>query len=127
MSEKVIPEVDYTKLKWTCTDPDNFQYGRKISDGVYQFKEFDRLSENEVFGKLKAMSYDRARGIVEENFNVPRYWEEDTIVLANFSKEAIAGHISAYYDSVEQVHEIYGDDAEWIIAECIFEQQSGLY
>lgn len=116
-NEKNTPEVDYTKLEWTCTDPDNFQYGRKISDGVYQFKEWIGGAKLEVpVGKT-----------IKECFDEPGDWEEDTIVLTNFNDEEIANHVSAYYDSVEQVHEIYGDDAEWIIAECIFEQQSGLY
>lgn len=116
-SKKQIPEVDYTKLKWTCTDPDNFQYGRKVSDGVYQFKEW--------IGKEKLTIPQEKT--VKECFDEPGDWEEDTIVLANFNENEIRKHISAYYSSLEELKEIYGESSDWIIAECIFEQQSGLY
>jgi len=116
-NKKQIPEVDYTKIEWTCTDPDNFQYGRKVSPGVYQFKEWIGGGKLEVpVGKT-----------VKECFNESGHWEEDTIVLANFTDAEIREHVSAYYNSLEDLKEIYGDDSDWIIAECIFEQQSGLY
>ena len=28
--------------EWQCTDPDNEQYGRYISDRIYEFKEKNR-------------------------------------------------------------------------------------
>jgi hypothetical protein len=39
----------------------------------------------------------------------------------------ITGAISGYYNSLEELKSIYGDDSNWVIAECIFEQESGLY
>lgn len=125
-NEKQIPEVDHN-IPWTCTDPDNFQYGRKMSPGVYQFKEYDRNIADGKFYKLKAMDYEEAKKIVDADFNTPDFWIDDTIVLANFNDKEIHEHISAYYDSLDAIKEIYGDDWEWIVAECIFEQQSGLY
>lgn len=89
-----IPEVDYTKLKWTLTDPDRFQYGRKVSDGVYQFKEADKA---------------------------------DTIVLANYSDDYKEEVAETYYKDLNDLKQIYGEDWEFILAECIFEQTSGLY
>lgn len=115
--EKQIPAVNSIKLEWTCTDPDNFQYGRKVSEGVYQFKEW---------GGEKKLQVPSGKPI-KECFDEPGDWEEDTIVLANYSEDEIREHISAYYSSLEELKEIYGDDSEWIIAECIFEQQSGKY
>ena len=91
--------------EWTCTDLDNEQYGRKVSEGVYEFKEKNRMQE----------------------YNDDDDFIEITIVIANYTAEQIANFISAYYDSVEQLQTIYGDESEWIIAECIFEQESGLY
>jgi len=114
--EKQIPEIDHN-TPWTCTDPDNHQYGRKISPGVYQFKEWIGG------GKLD----EKVEETIKKEFNMSGSWEEDTIVLANFTEDEILGHISGYYNSLEALKEIYGDDSEWIIAECIFEQQSGLY
>lgn len=114
--EKQIPEVDHN-TSWTCTDPDNHQYGREISPGVFQFREW--LGG----GKLD----EKVEETIKAEWNRPGSWEEDTIVLENFNEDEIREHISAYYNSLEQLKEIYGDNWKWIVAECIFEQTSGLY
>lgn len=115
------------EIQWSLTDPDNFQYGRKISEGVYQFKEFDRHIADGKFYKIKELTYDEQKKIIESDFNCPNFWIEDTITLADFSDQEISKHISAYYDSLESLKKIYGDEWQWIVAECIFEQTSGLY
>jgi hypothetical protein len=91
--------------EWQCTDLDNEQYGRQISENVYEFKE-------------------KNRGLID--------YEDDefieiTIDLNSYSTAETENHISAYYSGVEELKSIYGDDFKWIIAECIFEQESGLY
>jgi hypothetical protein len=112
-----IPAVDYTNSKWTCTDPDNFQYGRRLCSGVYQFKEW-------IGGSKLEVPIDK---FVKDCFDEPGSWEEDTIVLSNFNEQEIESHVSGYYGSLKELKETCGDDWEWIVAECIFEQQSGLY
>jgi hypothetical protein len=118
MSIKIphIPKADNPN-DWTCTDPDNHQYGRKISDGVYQFKEWIGG------GKLD----EPVEKTIKECFDKPENWEENTITLSDYTEEEIRNHISAYYDSLEALREIYENDSDWIIAECIFEQESALY
>ena len=93
------------KTDWICTDPDNEQYGRQISERVFEFRE-------------------KSRGLDE--------YEEDEYVemiidLDDYSDGQIDNHISAYYTDLNEIVNVYGDDANWIIAECIFEQESGLY
>ena len=114
---KDTKNIDYTKLKWTCTDPDNFQYGRKLSSGVYQFKEW-------IGDEKPKIPIDKS---IKDCFDESGNWEEDTIVLKNFDEQEIENHVSAYYGSLKELKESCGDDWEWIVAECIFEQQSGLY
>lgn len=80
--------------KWICTDPDNKQYGRQLSETEFEFKE---------------------RG------------EEMFINLDNYNEDEIDNHISAYYNSINELKNIYKEQSNWIIAECIFEQESGLY
>lgn len=121
-AEKIIPEVDHN-TPWKLTDPDNFQYGRQVSLGVFQFKEFNRND----YSFENPEHYEDKQEFIDTVFDNPVFWEEDTIVLANFNEHEIREHISTYYDSLEQLQEIYGDEWEWIVAECIFEQQSGLY
>ena len=93
------------KTEWVCTDLDNEQYGRQISENVYEFKEKNRgLSEYK-----------------DDEFI------EITIDLDDYSSNDAENHVSAYYSGIDEVKQIYGADFEWIIAECIFEQESGLY
>lgn len=93
-------------IKWVCTDLDNQQYGRKINNGHYEFKELNRNTSD--YEKLDE-------------------WIEGEVVLSNYTDSQIQNHLSAYYDSIQEVKDTYGDNWEWIVAECIFEQESGLY
>ena len=90
------------ETSWVNTDPDNEQYGRKLHDGHYEFKEKDRFNEEEE-------------------------WIIIDILLSMYTEEQIENHVSAYYCSLAELKEQCGDDWEWIVAECIFEQESGLY
>jgi hypothetical protein len=105
-----------TDKLWICTDPDQYQFGRKISERLYEFKEFDWFN---IFP-------DKSKTL-EEAIEMKDNWVELTINLNHYTTEEIENHISAYYDSIEQVKEIYDDHWEWILAECIFEQESQLY
>jgi len=123
-TKKQIPEVDYSVLVWKLTDPDNHQYGREVSPGVFQFKEFDR---NNYISRNTGDDYEEEKRFIDRVFDDNEFWIEDTIVLTNFTDKEIRGHVSAYYNSLEALKEIYGKDSDFIIAECIFEQSSGLY
>lgn len=75
------------KDKWILTDPNNKQYGRKITENIYEFKE---------------------RGT------------QKTIDLNEYTSEQMKKAYEPYGFPV-------GSLTNWIIAECIFEQESGLY
>ena len=93
------------KTEWICTDPHTVQYGRQIDTRIFEFKEKNRgLSE---YG--------------EEEFI------EIYVNLDNYTEGEVEEHISPYYTDLNEIFNIYGEDADWIIAECIFEQESGLY
>ena len=91
------------KTDWICTDADNEQFGRQITDRIFEFKE-------------------KNRGLEEEDDFV-----QMTINLDHYTQEQVENHISAYYTDMNEVFNVYGEEANWIIAECIFEQESGLY
>lgn len=93
------------KTEWICTDLDNEQYGRQIDTRTFEFKEKNR----------GLLDYEDGEFI------------EIYVNLNNYTKGEIENNISAYYDSIEEIIEIYGSDSDWIIAECIFEQENGLY
>jgi hypothetical protein len=77
-------------LEWKCTDPNQDQWVRKISN---------------------------------DNFEVFEQGEIQNIYLKDYSGEQIRELISAYYDSLEELIELYGKDSNQIIAECIAEQK----
>lgn len=120
-ANKILTDI-YASIEWKQTDPDNFQYGRKVREGVYEFREFDR--NNYTFN---LDDYPTKEAFIDAVWDNSEFWEEMTVVMAHYKDDEIENHISAYYDSLEQLKEIYGDDWEFIVAECIFEQESGLY
>lgn len=88
------------KTNWICTDPDMNQWGVKIKDKVYEFKQDTIYPDG---------------SIVEE---------EAEIDLNNYTEEEINDHLSVYSWSIEQLKEDNSlADAEWLMAECIFEQE----
>lgn len=86
-------------VKWITIDPASEQKGREINGHTFEFMERDKDGELIL----------------------------DLIDLNNYTEAEIENFISAYYDSIEELKAIYGKQANWIIAECIFEQTNGLY
>lgn len=97
--------TEKTEIPWICTDPDMQQYGRKLEEHVYEFKE-----ENKAWHITLA----------------PRKWFTDIIDLRKYSYDDIIDYCSPYYSSMEELFGIYGKSSPWIIAECIFEQEQNL-
>lgn len=95
----------FIKTEWICTDSDTEQYGRQISERVFEFKELANNEDEYDFGEYIEM----------------------TINLDHYTQEEVLNHISAYYTDLNEIFNIYGEEANWIIAECVFEQESGNY
>lgn len=113
----------YTEIEWTCTDPDTHQYGRKIKDGHYQFREFDRFNYY-----INTDEYPSEDVFIDTVWDNDEFWVEEDIILSHYTDGEVRNHVSAYYESMEQLRKYYDEEeAEWIIAEIIFEQESGLY
>jgi hypothetical protein len=97
----------YKKLSregWQQTDADSNQYGRKLKGNRYEFRE-------EVMNPI----FDNYGEIIQFEVDLNEYLPEE-----------IENHCSAY-GGVDEINEQYGEQANFIIAECIFEQESGLY
>jgi hypothetical protein len=85
--------------EWICTDPDTKQFGRKIGQRVYEFKQECKYPD----------------GLIIE--------EEAEIWLDDYTDEEINDYLSPYSWSIEQLKKDNSlEDAEWLMAECIFEQ-----
>ena len=85
--------VDYSNLYaegYECTDGDNNQYVKKISNTEFMIIDNNRIHE---------------------------------IDIDDYTNLEIREHISGYYSSLEELQEMYGDDSNQVIAECIAEQE----
>ena len=104
---------------FTCTDADNFQFGKEISDNKFRFVEINRGTLYDIFRSNNLQEIDHFELI--ENAD----WFDEVIDLDNYTELDISTIIKGYYDSVEVMKEIYGEPFyKFIIAECIFEQET---
>lgn len=104
---------------FTCTDPDNFQFGKELSDNKFRFVEIDRSTLLYFFGSERLHDIDSTELIEYGD------WFDEVIDLDNYTELDINIIIKGYYDSVEVMKEIYGEpNYKFIIAECIFEQET---
>ena len=90
------PQTDSPQAKpsWVLTDASTKQKGRQLGPGVYEFKE------KRHGRKVRA-----------------------TVVLADYPEERRDYYAEAYYGSLAGLMKENFEDWEWILAECIFEQQ----
>lgn len=89
------------KNEWICTDPDNFQFCKKINDFRFYYLEA-RQSFNDEWVVCRAL-----------------------IDVRDYSLDELWQYCSGYYESFEQMVEVYGFRAAiQIMAECVFEQLS---
>jgi len=103
--------------KFICTDRDNLQYGRKININNYEFKEFKRHNYRNIYKYLLTLLPSE---IKIRYFYKEEYWIRKTINLQNYTSEQMKNYYECYGFPE-------GYLTNWIIAECIFEQESGLY
>ena len=94
------------EIEWKETDGSNEQFGRQLSATVFEFKETNKAFE---------ISHDADKVI------------QMKIDLSTYTYAQIMEHCAPYYKTMAELFATYGADSEWIIAECIFEQESGQY
>lgn len=93
---------------WFCTDGDNLQYCKENENGTFNFIE-----------KVWLDTCEGDEGYPDENYIVKTGFV-DLYDYTEFEKECAT---SSYYGdcSLDYIYQIYGNDADQIIAECIFE------
>jgi hypothetical protein len=92
------------KINWVCTDSDTKQYGMHIQGKIYAFKE--GIGEN------------RKESLIDLNdYSIP----EQESHINSFGYTLLSGENKN--PRLLNIYEEYGKQAEWIIAECIFEME----
>ena len=84
--------------EWILTDDDCCQYVKQLDKTEFKLIEVSVLGYN-----------DESAVYVE------------TIDLDDFDEDNIQEVIKCYYENIQEVKKIYGDSANQIIAECLFE------
>ena len=104
---------------FTCTDLDNFQFGKELSDNKFRFVEIDRSTLFDLFDSNNLHDIDFTELLEYGD------WFDEVIDLDNYTELDINTITKGYYGSVEVMKEIYGESLyKFIIAECIFEQET---
>ncbi len=104
--------------QWICTDPDTLQYGRQISEKVFEFRQFDVINNRELFeaGLDMDLRYLETKPVWKMDC-----WDKLTVDLTNYTDKDIKENITGFYNSLNELKNTYGEESNWIIAECIFE------
>lgn len=82
--------------EWIQTDASTNQYGRKLSETVFEFKEDGRE---------------------QERMDITDFTDEEKESAINAFGYTLGPSTDRHTNIIEE----YGDNANWIIAECLFE------
>ncbi|MES3018171.1 MAG: hypothetical protein V4721_10340 [Bacteroidota bacterium] len=88
-------------IKWICTDADEEQFGRQITEKIFEFKQKDVEPTIIDISKYPA--------------------KEVESIINSYGYTQMTGDNIA--DGLNNVVDMYGKQAGWIIAECIFESE----
>lgn len=95
--------------EWFCTDSDCMQHCKEHG--------------NEKFSFVEIVWLDTTRG--NEGYPDKEYTVKSAYIdLNDYDKKERENAVSGYYPSLDAVYVEYGDEAEQIIAECIFEEMT---
>ncbi len=87
---------------WIITDPDTGQQGRQLSEWVFEFQQ-----ENEGITQIDLDEYTD-------------FEQEDIINSFGYTLDLDENQ---NHPGLQNIHKLYGDSANWIIAECIYESE----
>jgi len=89
------------KREWVCTDPNTYQYGRQLTDLLFEFKE---KGKDAILVDLNDFDFKETEHIINA-YGYTQMTGENKVPRLN------------------NIVEMYKDKSNWIIAECIFESK----
>ena len=114
------------KQGWICTDPDNFQFCKEVSYLEFTYKEFDQLSYDLSKHISSSFLDNDVTDFLTKCWNIPSYWIEMDINVNDYSDEQKSDCVSGYYTK-QEFEDMLKNREYQLIAECIFEIESGQY
>lgn len=102
-------KIKFVPSEWTCTDPDEGQFCRKISDTEFEYIQLKDMTDKPHSKHLLEVLNDKTR--ISD-------WYEDEIDVKDYDEEQIESYVSPYGEILEGSEGAYRNQ---LIAECIFE------
>lgn len=111
---------------WIVTDASTHQYGRKLSDWIFEFREFNKQDYS-----INTEDYEDEDIFIETVWDNDVFWNTGTIDLSEYCAKDVEQIINAYGYTLEPwsdgtfIFDLYKnkETVNWVIAECIFESE----
>ena len=109
--------IHFDAEEWVCTDVDEFQFCRKVSDTIFEYIQL-KTDDLKAFVKSFHLGNKHLLSTLNDRTNISD-WYQDEIDVTDYDADAIGEYLSPYGGILDGVT----DEAErnQLIAECIFE------
>ena len=104
--------IHFVPSEWICTDPDEGQFCRKISDTEFEYIQIKDMDGKEHSKELLNSINDKT---------TIKDWWQDEIDIMDYDVDAL-GMYAAAYGGDEYLGNSEGAERNQLLAECIFEQ-----
>lgn len=104
--------IHFDVNEWECTDPDEGQFCRKISDTEFEYIQIKDMEGKEHSKKLLNSINDKT---------TIKDWWQDEINVNDYDSDEL-GEYAAAYGGDEYLGDSEGAERNQLLAECIFEQ-----
>ena len=104
--------IHFDVNEWECTDPDEGQFCRKISDTEFEYIQIKDMDGKEHSKELLNSINDKT--IIKD-------WWQDEINVNDYDADEL-GEYAASYGGDEYLGDSEGAERNQLLAECIFEQ-----
>ena len=110
--------IHFDVTEWTCTDPDEGQFCRKVNDTTFEYIQL-KTDDLRAFVKSFRLSNKHLLSTVNDRTFVTD-WYQDEIDVNDYDSDQIGSYVSAY-GGEEYLGDSKGAERNQLIAESIFE------
>ena len=103
--------IHFDVEEWVCTDPDECQFCRKISDTEFEYIQLKDMTDKPHSKRLLEVLNDKT---------TIKDWYQDEIDVNDYDSDQIGSYVSAYGGD-EYLGNSEGAERNQLIVECIFE------
>ena len=108
--------IHFDVEEWSCTDVDEFQFCRKVSDTIFEYIQL-KTEDLKAFVKSFRLGNKHLLSTLNDRTNISD-WYQDEIDITDYDADEIGEYVSPYGYDLDNYSE---SDRNQLIAECIFE------